>query len=97
MVLTEDAWARVNKQVTMAAVGCQGLPFVVSVDRKAIYEGRFWTIKSCVMPSTPIIGIEGFSERKFVISPYGHDDLVSSPEIFEVLKRHKLLKNSGSS
>jgi hypothetical protein len=97
IVLTEDAWARVNKQVTMAPGGCEGLPFVVSVDGKAIYEGRFWSIYSCVRPSTPIVDIACLGKRKFVIIPYGHEDLVSSPEIFQVLKRHHILKNSGSS
>jgi len=92
--LTEDAWARINSQVTYAAVRGEGLPFVVSVDGKAIYQGRFWNAdRSSFRPSTPIVDIDDLGKRKFVIFPYGHDDLVSSPEIFQVLKRHKLLKN----
>jgi hypothetical protein len=95
--LTEDAWARVNKQVTYAAVRGEGFPFVVSVDGQAIYEGRFWNAdRSSFRPSTPIVDIDDLGKRKFVIFPYGHGDLVSSPEIFQVLKKHKILKNSES-
>ena len=96
VVLTEDAWARINRQVTYAAVPGEGLPFVVSVNGKAIYEGRFWTMVSSFRPSAPVVYIEGLREKKFLIVPCGQDNLVSSPEIFRVLKRRKILKNAGT-
>jgi hypothetical protein len=92
MVLSEDAWTRINHQVKMAALGAKGIPFVVSVDGKPIYEGRFWTIKNSERPSMPVVLIEGFCKRKFIIDPGNNEAVVSSAEIFEVLKRHNALK-----
>jgi hypothetical protein len=86
--LSEDAWTRIEKNVNRAALGTKGLPFIVRVDDKAIYEGLFWTILYEIRPSAFVVLIEDLEKKHFILSPEGTDNLVGSQELFEALRTH---------
>jgi hypothetical protein len=86
--LSEDAWTRIGKSVNRTTLGTKGVSFIVRIDGKAIYEGRFWTILYAVRPSSLVILIEDLEKKHFILSPEGTYNLVGSQELFEALRTH---------
>ena len=92
--LHEIAWNKVNdkfKILREARINEVGLPFIVTINKKIVYDGIFWSKYSSLKPpDKPLIKTSSFKEKRFRIN-YDYMNIsdsltIKNKEIYDCLK-----------
>jgi hypothetical protein len=96
LFINEIGWKKVKEKITMKSIGAcstNGLPFVMTIDKKPIYIGFFRSLTFCEKSKGPAIFLENLQKGLLIISDEGFKNIVANSELHDFLVKSKKIKN----